>query len=58
MKELLIKLLLQTITLMTPEIRNILCDMLKSFREKAKKSKNPWDDIIADVLIYIFNCKD
>ena len=58
MRELLIKILFQTMALMTPEMKNILCDMLKNFRENAKKSKNPWDDIIADILVQLLNCKD
>jgi len=58
MKQLLIKLLIQIITLITPELRKTLCEGLQAFREKARQSKNPWDDLAAEALLYIFDCRE
>jgi len=57
MKQILINLLIQLITLVTPELRKTLCEGLKVFVKEAKQSKNPWDDILADILIHIFDCQ-
>ncbi len=56
MKQLLIKLLVQVIQLVTPELNRALCEMTDEFCKKAKKSANPWDDILCDLLTHIFGC--
>jgi len=34
-------------------LRKTLEDFAISFREQAKKTANPWDDILADILCWV-----
>jgi len=56
MRSLLIKLVFQIIELVTPEIRQTLCEALVELKEKAKNTSNQWDDILVELLIAIFDC--
>lgn len=37
----------------TPEIAAELKRFARDFREKAKKTENPWDDVAADLLCFV-----
>ena len=56
MRSLLIKLVFQIIELVTPEIRQTLCEALAELKQKAKNTSNQWDDILVELLIAIFDC--
>jgi len=56
MRELFIKLLMQIVTLVTPEVRKTLCDGLKEAQKRAKQTANPWDDLLFDLLIVLLDC--
>lgn len=46
----LIKLLVLVLPLVTPELRDKLVEFAKSFREDAKATDNPLDDVLAAIL--------
>lgn len=56
MKELFIKLLMQIVTLVTPEVRKALCEGLEEAQQRAKQTANPWDDLLFDLLIVLLDC--
>jgi len=56
MRKLLLKILLEVLSVATPEIRNQICEGLKEIRKKAEKTPNPWDEILIDVLITLLGC--
>jgi len=58
MKQVLAELLVHIIAMVTPELRKTICKLLKDFVSHAAKSKNPWDDILAKVLMYLFDCTE
>jgi len=43
---------------MSPEIRNLMCSALKDVHEKAKKTPNPVDDILTELLLEITRCTE
>ena len=56
MRELFIKILMQIVTLVTPEVRRALCEGLKNSKESAKQTANPWDDLLFDMMIVLLDC--
>lgn len=56
MTDFLIRLLRMILQLVTPELRKLLCDFLREFEVKAKKTPNPVDDLLAEVLKELFAC--
>jgi len=56
MKKVLLNILLQVLTVATPEIRRQICEALKELKKKTEKTPNPWDDILVDVLITLLGC--
>ena len=36
----------------SPDLRKMLVDFVKTFKETARKTENPWDDFIAAVLCW------
>jgi hypothetical protein len=42
---------------LTPEIRKLVTDAVKSWEEKAAATDNPWDDHFVDVLKTILEIK-
>lgn len=34
-------------------LRKVLTDFAVSFRDQARKTTNPWDDILADIICWI-----
>lgn len=51
----LIKLFLETIT---PSLRTLIIDFVKSLSTEASKTPNPWDDILVSILKTILDIKD
>lgn len=51
---LLLKVVVQIVKSISPEIKNLLNDFILSLHEKAKETDNPWDDIIVQLLADIF----
>ncbi|RLB83724.1 MAG: hypothetical protein DRH24_06510 [Deltaproteobacteria bacterium] len=58
MKKLLANILINMLTVVTPEIRKAICEALMALRERAKQTANPWDDIFVDILIRIMACEE
>jgi len=42
----------------SPEIRKTVCNALDQAAEKAKETKNPWDDVLIGLIQTIVNCPD
>jgi len=40
----------------SPEIRNAFCDMLNELEQKAKATKNPWDDVLVGLAQTVLAC--
>ena len=57
-KAILFGILISLLQKMTPELRRSLCTFLKDWQERCKTTPNPIDDVIADLLIELFGCKD
>lgn len=51
----LIKIIL---TAISPELRKLIVQFILSLRASAKKTSNPLDDIIVEILIKIFGIKE
>ena len=50
-------LLMQVLGAMTPQLRKTLEAFAKDFREQARKTPNPWDDLLADVICSLLGVK-
>lgn len=53
MREFLIRLFAQILATATPTVRAELVKFCTDFRASAKKTPNPWDDILAEMLCWI-----
>jgi len=42
----------------SPEIRAAFCAMLNDLEQKAKETKNPWDDVLVGLLKTILACPE
>jgi len=51
----LISLLLSVIS---PEIRNLIVVFIKDLKIKSSKTPNPWDDVLVLILYTIFDIKE
>lgn len=51
------KLIALVIGVVTPEIRTGVTELLDKLEEKAKKTANPWDDILVAMLKQIITGK-
>jgi len=49
----LLKLLPNLVASISEPLRKLLVDFAKDFRERAKKTPNPWDDFAADILCWV-----
>ncbi len=54
----LIVLLGQIISLITPQIRALICSALKDVLKKAEATDNPFDDLIINLVIKVLECKE
>ena len=54
MNKWVLKILSMILPLITPEIKNALCGLIKDLKERAAKTSNPWDDIVAELLEDLF----
>lgn len=52
----LIQIARQVLLVSTPEIAKTTCQMLDELEEKAKKTPNPWDDILVGTMKTILGC--
>lgn len=46
----LFRLIALVVTVMSPELRKRLVEMLTDLETQAKKTANPWDDMLVDLL--------
>ncbi len=53
MNDWIFKLLLQILSVISGPLRTQLTDFAKKFREDARKTANPWDDILADIICWL-----
>lgn len=53
MRIFLIKLFAQILAAASPEMRAALAKFCIDYKASAKKTPNPWDDILADMLCWI-----
>ena len=51
----IIKIILDTIS---PHLRNLIIDFIKSLKVEAEKTPNPWDDIFVSILITLFDIRE
>ncbi len=49
----LLRLLPNLIASLSANLRTELINFAKKFREDAKKTDNPWDDFLADIICYV-----
>lgn len=49
----LLRLLPNLIASISPQLRAALVKFAKDFREDCKKTENPWDDFLADLICYV-----
>jgi len=54
----LLKIINLVLAQASPQIREIVCSMLKQAAEKAKETKNPWDDVLIGLIQTIIDCPD
>ena len=52
--QILVGLVAQVLTNISPQIRRVLQGLIADLREKAKATDNPWDDILVELLAGIF----
>lgn len=50
MNDWIVKLIGLIFSVASPELRQMLEDVLSTFEQKAKATKNPWDDILVGLL--------
>ena len=50
MNALLLRILLVVITMMSPTLLTVVTEFLHRLEAEAKKTGNPWDDILVDIL--------
>jgi len=46
------------VSIMTPALREALCTFAKEFKTKATETDNPWDDVVADLLLAVLQCPE
>ena len=49
----LFRLLMLVLAALSGPLREELVKFAKEFREKARKTENPWDDVVADILCWL-----
>lgn len=57
MQNWLIELLMKVLVSISPSLREELVKFATEFRNKAKGTANPWDDILAEALCWIIGVK-
>jgi len=55
LRDLAIEALSTLASLVTPELREYLEDVVWEFKERADKTENKWDDVLAIVLVESFD---
>lgn len=50
MNKWLLQLITMIVTVMSPELRKVLEDVVNGLETQAKKTANPWDDILVGLL--------
>ena len=46
------------LTVASPQIKDALCKLLNTLEENAKKTDNPWDDVLVGLLKSILGCPE
>jgi len=52
--DIVIKLVRGLLPLMSVELTELIQNWIMDFRERSRKTSNPWDDLIADFLYELF----
>lgn len=55
-KSLLIDFVTKSISVMTPEIRDSVCNTLRDLKKKSDTTDNPIDDAVVNFLINLMDC--
>jgi len=50
MNELLLRILVLVVTMLSPAVRIVVTEFLTRLEAEAKKTANPWDDILVAIL--------
>lgn len=50
MNKWLLRVITLIVTVMSPELRNMLEQLLNTLAEQAEQTSNPWDDILVGLL--------
>jgi len=50
MNELLLRIIVLVVTMMSPALRTVVTEFLHRLETEAKKTDNPWDDILVAIL--------
>lgn len=58
MKKWLWKLIQLVLSVASPEIRKMCCEMLKEMEAKAAATDNPWDDVLVQLLQTVLDCPE
>lgn len=57
MKDWLVDLLRQILSVASGPIRDLMINFATDLRNQAKATPNPWDDILADIVCWLFGVK-
>ena len=57
-KGVLLDILIRLLRYMTPELRRGLCLFLKDWHKRCKGTENPFDDVVSELLLALFECED
>lgn len=57
MGEFMLRLISQIFSVASPAMRAELAKFCSDYKESAKKTPNPWDDILAEMLCWIVGVK-
>jgi len=57
MEKWILKLLPLVLTTLTPTMKQLLEQFLIDFKKKAEQTKNPWDDLAAELLLMLIGSK-
>jgi len=58
MSKLLLRVIKLVIKQATPDIRGLVCRALESAAVQAKKTENPWDDLLIELLQSVIESPD
>lgn len=56
--DLLVSVVQAILRVVSPEIRDYLCNMVRDLKKKAAQTDNPFDDMLVGVLAELLDCKE